>query len=329
MPYYLPDKYTFRHNYVFFLYNILVKIVKSGEANGIFQYVFELKDAKHIEKIEQLTQEDILDFLLNNGYENEANELIKRQIFDAVLSDFLQFVHNALLTSEKAQLSVAFALLRKPFKDNLLILEWLLGNPDDFFQNFKSIDSHKTVAIDKIDKEKKIEIIADAIDKTEKPFLPADFIYELRYDKTKHYGFEQIWNKANHIITSNRNYATEDLNLNFVFTQESGKISQWEAFYYTLPSLLLHTIFVCDSQYKIFSNGESVIDTELSIRLMSSYVLAENQNRELNDKVLELTRLICKKCYSEIILDEKKLNRIYKKGIYKCSKRHKNVLFKI
>ncbi len=321
MPYFLPDKYQFKHNFVFFLYNILVKIVKTGEANGIFRYAFELKDSNDVKKIEQLSREDILDFLQNNGYEKEANELIKRQIFDAVLSDFLQFVHNALLTSEKAQLSVAFALLRKPFKDNLLILEWLLADPDDFFQNFKLTDSHKSVAIDKISKEKKIKIIADAIIKTEKPFLPADFIYELRYDKTKHYGFEQIWNKANHIITSNSNYATEDLNLNFVFTQESGKISQWESFYYTLPSLLIYTIFVCDTQYKSFSKGESIIDTELSIRLMSSYILAENQHREADKEALELTPLICRKCNSVIKYDDKNLNRIYKKGIYKCPKR--------
>lgn len=228
MPYFLPKKYQFKQNFLYFLYSVLAKIVKTGERNGVFQYAFELRNNADLDSIQKLSSEEIIDFLGNNGYEAEANELLKRQIFDAVLSDFLQFIQNALLTSERAQLSVTFSLLRKPLKDNLLILEWLLADSSDFFKEFKSDDSHKYVAIDKLTKEKKIQIISKAIEKTEKPFIPADFLYELRYDKTKHYGFEQIWNKANHIITSNRNYATEDMNLNFVFTQESGKISQWD-----------------------------------------------------------------------------------------------------
>jgi hypothetical protein len=329
MPYFLPDKYQFKHNYVYFLYNVLVRIVTSGENTGVFQYAFELKDGDDLKSIEKLASEDLIDFLQVSGYETEANELLKRQIFDAILSDFLQFIHNALITSEKAQLSVTFALLRKPLKDNLLILEWILADSSDFFKEFKSNDSQKYIAIDKLSKEKKIQIISGAIDKTGKPFLPPDFIYELRYDKTKHYGFESIWNKANHIITSNKNYATEDMNLNFVFSHESEKISQWDFLYKTLPSLLLYSIFVCDTIYKSFSNNESIITTELSIRLMSAYTLSENQFRESDKVSLELMPLICRKCNSAVEIDKKKLKQIYEKGIFRCSKRHKNILFKI
>jgi len=329
MPYLLPDKYQFKHNFVYFLYNILAKIVKTGENTGVFQYAFELKDSNDLKAIENLPKESIIDFLQKNGYETEANELIKRQIFDAVLSDFLQFIDNALLTSEKAQLSVTFALLRKPLKDNLLILEWILADSSDFLKEFKSNDSHKFIAIDKINKEKKIQIISKAIDKTEKTFLPADFIYELRYDKTKRYGFEPIWNKANHIVTCNKNYATEDMNLNFVFSQESGKISQWNILYRTLPSLLLYTIFICDSVYKTFSSNESIISQELYIRLVSSYGLSENHLRESNDQSMELIPFICRKCNSIVELDKKTLKSIYEKGIFRCQKRHKNILFEI
>jgi hypothetical protein len=329
MPYFLPNKYQFKHNFLYFLYGVLVRIVKTGENTGVFQHAFELKNSNDIDSIQKLSSEDIIDFLQDNGYEEEVNEMLKRQIFDAVLSDFLQFIQNALITSERAQLSVTFSLLRKPLKDNLLILEWILADSSDFLKEFKSNDSNKSVAIDKLTKEKKIQIISGAIDKTERPFFPADFMYELRYDKTKHYGFEQIWNKANHIITSNRNYATEDMNLNFVFSQESGKISQWNILYETLPSLLLYSIFVCDTIYKSFSNNKSIIDTELSIRLMSAYVLSENQLKEPGKEQLELTPLICRKCKSVIEMDKNKLKRIYEKGIYRCPKRHKNILFKI
>ena len=211
----------------------------------------------------------------------------------------------------------------------MLILEWILADSSDFFKEFKSNNSHKYVAIDQLSKEKKIQIISGAIDKTEKPFLPADFLYELRYDKSKHYGFEPIWNKANHIITSNSNYATGDMNLNFVFTQESGKMSQWDIFYKTLPSLLIYSVFVCDTIYKSFSNNQSVIDTELSIRLMSAYVLSENQFIESDKKQLELTPIICRKCSAVIEINKSKLKRIYEKGSIRCNKWHRNILFKI
>mgnify|MGYP001246054204 CR=1 FL=1 len=326
MPYFLPEKYNFKHNIVYFFYNTLVKIVKTGEETGIFQYSFALKNNKDLEIIENTPNENIIDFLLENEYENEAIELMKRQIFDAVLSDFLNFIHNALLTSEKAQLSVTYALLRKPLKDNLLILEWILADPSDFFKKFISNNSNKIIAIDKISKERKIEIITKAIEKTGKTFLPSDFIYELRYDKSKHYGLEPIWNKANHIVTNSDYYSTEDMNLNFVFTQESGKISQWDFLYQMLPSLLLYSIFVCDTIYKSFSKNESVISQDLSIRLMTAYVLCEYQYRKTEKFPIESPTLICRKCNSNVELDEINLRNIYEIGIYKCHKKHKNNL---
>lgn len=101
MPYFLPDKYRFKHSFLYFLYSVLVKIVKTGENNGVFQYAFELKNENDLDAISNLSNEKIIDYLQDNGYEREANELLKRQIFDAVLSDFLQFIQNALLTSEE------------------------------------------------------------------------------------------------------------------------------------------------------------------------------------------------------------------------------------
>lgn len=62
---------------------------------------------------------------------------------------------------------------------------------------------------------------------------------------------------------------------------------------------------------------------------MSAYILCENQLREPDKKQLELTPIFCRKCGSVIEIDETKLNRIYEKGIIKCTKRHKNILFKL
>lgn len=328
MPYFLPDKYQFKHRFVFFLYNILTKIVKTGEEKGVFFYAFNLRNADDLIKLEKISKSEILDFLQENGYEAEADELIKRQVFDAVLSDFLQFIYTALETSEKAQLSVSFALLRKPFKDNLLILEWLLADSVDFMQIFKSENSKEGIAIDRISKEKKISIISNANSKVRIPFLPTDFIYELRYDKTKVYSLETSWNKANHLITNYKSYATEDMNLNFVFSQETDKIKQWDSFYHILPSLLIQTILVCDAIYKTFSNGISVVDEDLFMRVVYAYTLSAKQFKKSENNIPQ-TPLFCIKCKSEVFIDETNEKTIFEKGYFKCKKRHKNYLFEL
>jgi len=92
---------------------------------------------------------------------------------------------------------------------------------------------------------------------------------------------------------------------------------------------LLYTVFVCDAIYKTFSNDDSIINQELSIRLMTAYILSENQLREQDKQSLELTPLICKKCSSIVEIDDKNLKRIYEKGWFKCPKRHKNILFEV
>lgn len=329
MPYRLPNKYSFEHSFVFFLYNILAKIVKTGEQKGIFYHSFNLKSVDDANKIKGMSNSDIFDFLQKNGYESEIDELVKRQIFDAVLSDFLQFLYTALETSEKAQLSVSFALLRKPFKDNLLILEWLLADSNDFFVKFKSENSRNEIAIDKISREKKLSIISKANSKIRALFLSADFIYELRYDKTKSYSLESLWNRANHLITNYNNYATEDMNLNFVFSQESDKIKQWDSFYHILPSLLIQTILVSDAIYKSFTNDNSIIDNELFYRIVYAYILSTKQFKEPDENLPKITPVICKKCNTELEIDEKNEKLIYQKGYFRCKKRHKNYLFKL
>lgn len=330
MTYYLPDKFTFKHHFTFFLHDILAKIVKTGEEKGVFYHSVNLKDIDEAEKLKKIPDADILDYLNQYGYEADADEIIKKQIFDAILSDFLHYVYTALDTSEKAKLSVSFALLRKPFKDNLFILEWLLADPHDFLRKFKSNNSNTEIAIDKISPERKKSIISTSISKIKYPFLPGDYLYEIRYDKTKLYGLESMWNKANHLITSCKNYSTEDMNLNFVFSQENDKINQWESFYTLLPGLLMHTIFVSDAIYRTFSDDTSIVNIDLIVRILYGFELANNQFIDPKKRTpLETLPIFCKKCKTEIYLNETIDDMMYEKSYCKCIKGHKNYLFEI
>jgi len=331
MSYYLPEKFYFKHQFAFFLHDIIAKIVKSGEEKNIFYHSVILKNNEETEKLKKISNFEILDYLSKSGYDSDVDEIIKKQIFDAILSDFLHYVYTALETSEKAKLSVSFALLRKPFKDNLFILEWLLADPHDFLKKFKSANSNTEIAIDGISPERKKSIIASANSKVQFPFLPSDILYEIRYDKAAPHGLESIWNKANHLITSSRNFSTEDMNLNFIFSQENDKINQWERFYTLLPGLLMQTIFISDALYRTFSENSSVVNTDLILRILYGFDLANKQFTDSPNATPPLTTLplFCEKCNTEIQMNEIHDVMIYKRGYFKCFKGHKIYLFEI
>ena len=72
----------------------------------------------------------------------------------------------------------------------------------------------------------------------------ADFIYNIRYSKKTEYSLERLWNMANHLVTTSKDYKTESLNLNFVFSGAVSKESQWNYLYSVLPYLLFYTVEV-------------------------------------------------------------------------------------
>jgi len=321
----LPLQYHFRHQYSMFLHDILAKIVIEGEKNGDFYHKFQLKNEDDMHTIESVHQEKILDTLLNLGYETEMNWILMKQIFVAVLSDFTQYIFTALDASTKGRLSVTFCLLRKPFKDNLLILEWLLANSDEFLGKFKSSDLFKDISIDKVTREKKLRIISEAIEHSSNSFISADFIYDLRYNKAKTYGFESAWQMANHLITDCKHYKTEEMNLNFVFSTYENKLTQWENLYFLLPTLMMHTVNICWSLYKIFQPQSLLIDDNLLCRLVLGYTLSAKESvRDFDDTIMKDLPLICQKCGREIVITKQIEESITRNGVYKCSRRHRN-----
>ncbi|RLI99898.1 MAG: hypothetical protein DRP06_02775, partial [Candidatus Aenigmatarchaeota archaeon] len=72
----------------------------------------------------------------------------------------------------------------------------------------------------------KIKIINSVLSKIQSPIHTAKFIYDIRYNKRVKYGFEQLWQKATHLITSQVPLQTEENNLNFVFSDKEAIISQ-------------------------------------------------------------------------------------------------------
>ena len=152
------------------------------------------------------------------------------------------------MQQKKGKLSVAYALLRKPFTDELLLLEQLLADKEEFIDRFY-IQGDPDL-YDPQPRKYKINnesTIKRAIDKlTSTTAIDAEFIFNVRYDKACEYGINGISNKALHIVTSDYNYKTQNQNLNFIFATQESRESMWQHFYYSVPYLLIYTASVVD-----------------------------------------------------------------------------------
>src|SRR5688500_1819630 len=99
-----------------------------------------------------------------------------------------------------------------------------------------------------VGKERSLEIIAAAISKSSTPdWVPAEFIYDLRFNKHLPRGYEGLWSKASHLITDMKAYATEPGNLNFIFSDDEARLDQWRHFYGLTPLLLYHAVEVAEA----------------------------------------------------------------------------------
>lgn len=241
MGYFLPKKYKELHNLCFYLQDILVQAVVEGEKKKLFDTVVKFKKTDDIEAVKD--NNDILEWLITNGYEDEFKSIVIKQVLIATISDYCHYVYEALRCSEKSKLAITYTLLRKPLKDNLLLFEWIITNRNEFLENFQK-DSN-CYAIDRINSTRKkmfIEYSVKQINYSET--FNADFIYNIRYSKKTECSLERLWNMANHIVTTSKDYKTESLNLNFVFSGIISKESQWNYLYSVLPYLLFYTVEV-------------------------------------------------------------------------------------
>ena len=329
----LPEQYHFCHQYCYFLYDLLADIIVSGEKDGIFKVVFELRNKRELEEISKKTGEELWIWLENNGYEDIVYHLTCRQICVALLSDLCHFVYEALNCSSKCKLTVTYALLRKPFKENLFYLEWLLADPEGFFKKFHFNDIKNLViyGTESIPPEKKKEIIKKAMNKTKLGcWINPEFIYQIRYDKKVHYGMEQLWQKANHLITTFKSIETEERNFNFVFSDGTSHKSQWDYLYSFLPIILFHTLEIVRAFIATFPKLKSEEEHNIiELRTVIGFLLwLEKRPRPIKmDKSLEKiaknveeAQLRCPRCKKQFTYKKKDLKLFCEEAAFKCRK---------
>lgn len=320
----LPQEFRFSHNFCFFLHDQLVATLKEGEEAKIF-------DAALISNHELpigLEAEALFEWLSDNGHRSVILDMYYRQITAALLADMLHFVYESLRCSAKGKLTVAFALLRKPLKENLFYLEWLLADPAEMLSAFED-EKPSAKSIKLLSDLRKKEVIRLAAEKTSMgDWLDAEMIYDLRYNKRFSAGFEDLFQKANHLVTSFKALETEPANFNFVFSDDSAHLSQWNALYSYLPLLLLHAVEVIEALLQTFAKRQDGIDlTHIRNAIGFAYWIDSGPHKHLGAEALNNMRsallseeLLCPSCSAQIFNSEESMITLYNENTVCCSK---------
>jgi hypothetical protein len=244
------------------------------------------------------------------------------------MSDFCNFVYESLSCSQKAKMTVAYALLRKPFKENLLLLEWLLADRDGFLSAFMQ-ENPKDLSVDAIILDQKKEIIEKAVALAEVPtLLDAHRLYELRYHKSEDEGFEKLWHKATHLVTTFREFRTECQNLNWVFAQHpDDRLSQWTHFYTFVPAVLYHAFGVMKALTSTLGKRDDPAQSWKQLKMLAGLMLwADNPYNMLTPDLTikslcgskEMVLTYCPACSKPIKLDKRNAKCLYWTGDLKC-----------
>jgi len=246
----LPKEFHKRHNISVILYDLIADIlVKTRYRTLKSTKIPHDKEATQI--INKLNKGGIhiLEYLETNQRKDEIVTILSKHVITCVLEDFLNFLYESLSCAKKGKMSVAYTLLRKPLTDELLILEQLFINRDDFVYRFWFQGSPNLYdpSTGNLGHEKIKNIISSVTNQLGviSPFFN-DLIFDLRYNKSSVSGLNALMNHGHHIVTADKNYKTEDKNLNFVFSTDEDYQKYWNHYYHFVPYLLLYSSSVID-----------------------------------------------------------------------------------
>ena len=325
----LPKEYHKINNICAIIYHQITELFTEKNYEKLFHTNLNFnKDSQNLKQLEN-DEIHILDFLKQNELNDEIESVLTKHILLSIVTDFVNFVFESLSCAKKCKSTVAYALLRKPFTDELLLLEQLLGDRNDFINKFFHIGEPKNYDPSSYNIPKK-EIIEKALEKIGMNyFYSSEFIYELRYDKTFVRGINGISNKALHIVTRDKNYRTTEQNFNFIFSGQDEIFSQLKNYYFTVPHLLFYSAAIIDEI--AFSFLENNDDTNKTIKIIKQfsrligYILftEENnvtnitENNKLFESISESLNLLCENCANVNKIERENFEHFfYSKSIY-------------
>lgn len=316
----LPEEYHFSHNIAVRLHDDLVAILKDKLIQKKLNFKIDFEPGRGPKEDE----ENILDWLNLNGHKQISNELVSRNLVMALTSDICHFIYQSLHSAKYYKLSVAYSLLRKPFLENLLIIEQLLNEESIFLKKFES--NPENFDPGKIKDEEKKRLIKESLEKINSVMLNNDLIFEVRFDKKSDNGFYAMSNLATHLVTTRHPiFKTESLNLNFIFSGYDEWEMQLDHFYFFFPYILFYTVEVID---RYLFNKKMISKKKYKkrkfYRLISQIMIHDGYDQKsmkgnsATNKISRKLKLKCKSCGKTNQLNKSDLFILVKSNYLLC-----------
>jgi hypothetical protein len=256
--------------------------------------------------------------------------MILMSLYPALLTDLCQFVAEALSCTERARLTVAYALLRKPFRDNLFYLEWLLAEPKSFINVFYE-KTPIEFSLDRMLREDKVrQIVREAVSLTlKKDSIDPDVIYDMRYNKLTDYSFDVMWNKALHLVTTAKGHTTEYQNLNLIFSNDEDRLYQWRQIYTFLPAILDYAVDIAETLMFIILGKErpgfyiDYFHRDLGFAVWSKEMVDWQNSPKLSSEMpndLDDLHFACPRCKKVVDMQENLARALFLDRKMKCPK---------
>ena len=176
------------YNFLMLCNDFIVDILKCADKYQWSSEKIDIKE-KDIKKFNS-SKYDIF-YFREHGYATVINRSLYKHIVFSLVADYNTYVFDAINCALRYHFGTAFTLLRKPFKDDLLLLEMIYVKGYRFVPEFLN-KPIKNFSIDKITKEEKKKILRKCCKKIN--FFTGKRMYDLRYEKSSKESLEKIWN---------------------------------------------------------------------------------------------------------------------------------------
>lgn len=256
---------------------------------------------------------DPITFFLESGQRDIAKTLSVGQAMMAIWSDFFNFIYEALIALEKRKFVVAFSLLRKPLKENLLYLTMILVDDDKFFEKLENSpaegfghpgiqDTHRKVYFTKA---KSLIPFGE--------FVDPEVLHDMIFNVGTANGLAPLFDKATHLVTNRKQIQTENLNLNFIFKNPTDDDIH-QSIYGQLSYILLYAMLLEIELFRKAGFNSDKLASWFSLTGMGAYSalfikgrckIAASMNRLLKDF------LVCPHCGESVRIRKSEAARFF------------------
>lgn len=211
----IPKSSWAHHEFCFHLHDLILGLLLQMEQQKAGLVKFEI--ASDEEKNLLSSDIHILDFLEATGRGDVERRAVINHVCNALYADMLHFIHDGLRALEKRKFSVALSLLRKPFKESLIIAALMCDDEENFFKTMK-YDAKNLLNKKIMDEMAVKKLFSDVVSNTEgAKFTNSDRIWDISFNFKNEYGLASLFDKATHLVTEFRRNQTENYNLNLIF----------------------------------------------------------------------------------------------------------------